>query len=236
MMYHDAPRRAACLLVTALALLAAPAPTSAVMSAQDPVANPATAASRTEAREQARRVLTADVFEQVEAEASALSDAGIPADLLYRKALEGAAKGVRADLLVPGVLAYAGRLRDARAALFPDPPSPAQVDAPLLVAGADALQRGVSPALLRRLGQDGSERTPVSMLVLADLVETGIGDDRALLLVREALQQRTRDQRMLDLPEDVRRLLRDGRTPSDVTDELRRALRRRGGTDRGGTD
>jgi hypothetical protein len=218
-------------IVTTL-LVAVPRPH---LAAQTPVQDPTAAAEQPDARDQARRVLAPDVFDQVDAEARALAESGIPSDILFRKALEGAAKRVPADRLVPGVLGYAGRLREARAALLPDPPGRSIVDAPLLVAGADALQRGVSPGLLRQLGEDGAERTPVSMLVLADLVETGIGDDRALSLVREAMRTRTRDQRMLDLPAQVRRLLRDGRTPSDVTDELRRALRRRAGNDRGGT-
>ncbi len=228
-------------LVLALfaSLATAAASSASGLAAQDPpgAAAGTEAGEQPDPRAQAQRVLSPEVFQRVDVEATALERSGIPAAILYRKALEGAAKRVPDDRLVPGVLQYAERLRAARTALAADPLAPVAVDVPLLVAGADALQRGVSPELLGRLGQDGGERTPVSVLVLADLVETGIGDDRALGLVREAVLARTREQRMLEIPAEVRRLLRQGRSPTDATEELRRALRRRGGggaVDRGG--
>jgi hypothetical protein len=193
---------------------------------QDPQPTPV---EQADARAQASSVLSPEVFAQVDAEATDLEASGIAPAILYRKALEGAAKRVPEDRLVPGVLQYAARLRTARLAFATDPAGGARIDPPLLVAGADALQRGVSPELLARLGDDGAQRTPVSVLVLADLVETGLGDERALGLVREAVQARTRDQRMLEIPAEARRLLRQGRSPTDVAEDLRRALRRRGG-------
>ncbi|HKJ01173.1 MAG TPA: hypothetical protein VJ997_01925, partial [Longimicrobiales bacterium] len=99
---------------------------------------------------------------------------------------------------------------------------------PLLVAGADALQRGVGADLLRGLGQS-ADRSPMACLVLADLVETGIGGDRALSLVREALQRRAREQQMLDMPAQVRRLMRQGQSAQDAVEQVRRGLQRRGG-------
>ena len=98
-----------------------------------------------------------------------------------------------------------------------------------LVAGADALQRGVNPDLLRGLGES-QDRSPMACLVLADLVETGIGGDHALSLVREALQRRAREQQMLDMPAQVRRLMRQGESARDAVEQVRRGLhRQRGG-------
>ena len=64
------------------------------------------------------------------------------------------------------------------------------------------------------------------MLVLTELHETGVPADRALEVLREATAQRTREDRMLDIPADVRRLVREGRPPSDAADQVRRGLQR----------
>jgi len=174
-------------------------------------------------RARAQEVLPAEVFRQLEAMAGSAEQEGIPGDILFNKALEGAAKGVPADRLPPAVEAYAVRLREARGAFGPDAPGA------LLVAGADALQRGVGEGLLRGLGRE-RERSPIAVLVLADLVESGVADERALSLVREAMQRRAREQQMLDMPAQVRRLMRQGMSATDAAEQVRRALQRgRGG-------
>ena len=174
------------------------------------------------ARSRAQSTLPVDVFAQVDAAARTAEQEGIPGDILFNKALEGAAKRVPADRLLPAVEAYAGRLREARAAFGPE------ARGPLLVAGADALQRGVGRELLQGLGQS-ADRSPMACLVLADLVETGIGGERALSLVREALQRRAREQQMLDMPAQVRRLMRQGQSAQDAVEQVRRALQRQRG-------
>jgi len=181
------------------------------------------AAAQETPRARAESVLPSEVFAQVDAAARSAEEDGIPGDILFNKALEGAAKNVPADRLVPAVQSYGARLREARAAFGPD------AGGPLLVAGADALQRGVGASLLRGLGQ-GRDRSPMAVLVLADLVETGIGDEQALSLVREAMQRRAREQQMLDMPAQVRRLMRQGQSAADAVEQVRRALQRgRGG-------
>ena len=170
-------------------------------------------------RTRAQGTLPADVFAQVDAAARAAEQEGIPGDILFNKALEGAAKRVPADRLAPAVEAYAGRLRQARGAFGPE------ARGPLLVAGADALQRGVGADVLRALGQS-PDRSPMACLVLADLMETGVGGDHALSLVREALQRRAREQQMLDMPAQVRRLMRQGRSAQDAVEQVRRGLQR----------
>lgn len=174
-------------------------------------------------RARAQSVLPAAVFLEVDRMASGAEQDGIPADILFNKALEGAAKGVPADRLPPAVEAYAGRLREVRMAFGPE------AGGPMLVAGADALQRGVGVELLRGLGRE-RERSPVAVLVLADLVESGVANDHALALVREAMQRRAREQQMLDMPAEVRRLMRQGMSAGDASEQVRRALQRgRGG-------
>lgn len=170
-------------------------------------------------RARAQRTLPAPVFQGVEAIAIEMAGSGIPAGPLYNKALEGMAKRVPADRLLPAVRAYANRLGQARIALG----SGASVS--LLVAGADALQRGVRADALRSLPRDRM-RSPVAVLVLAELLESGVPEDRALALLRQAMEQRTQDARMLGIPARVRRLMRDGVPAREAIDRVRRALQR----------
>lgn len=175
-------------------------------------------------RERARATLPPAVFEGVTAVAEDMAAAGVPAGPLYNKALEGAAKRVPRAQLVPAVRSYAGRLQQARTALGP------AAGVPLLVAGADAIQRGVPMDAIRSLPTD-RPRSPVALLVLAELLESGVPQDRAIRILRVSMDQRLQDARMLDIPLRVRRLIRDGATPADAIERVRRNLRR----DRGGS-
>jgi hypothetical protein len=176
------------------------------------------------ARERARDALPAPVFRELDALAGEAGQEGIPGELLFNKALEGVAKRVPTAQLGPAIQAYAGRLRQARHAFGPDPVPP-----PLLVAGADALQRGVGVDALRSLGESPA-RSPMAVLVLAELVESGVSMDRALNLVRESMQRRTREQDMLGMAERVRRLMRQGYSAQQAAEQVRRALQRRRGS------
>jgi hypothetical protein len=207
----------------ALASLALLALWAGVAGAQETVQ---TTAQQT-VRERARETLPANVYQEVEALATELDRDGIPAEPLFNKALEGMAKRVPTDRIVPAVSHYATQLRQAREAF------PGVGNGPLYIAGADALQRGVGQDLLRRLGQ-GQEGdpppTPVAVLVLADLVEAGVPADRALGVLREAMRVRAREQEILGISGQVRQLMRQGQSAQDAAEQVRRALQRgRGG-------
>ena len=175
------------------------------------------------ARARAQRTLPPDVFAGVAALANEMADLDIPDGPLFNKALEGTAKRVPAERLLPAIRAYADRLGQARTAFGP------AASVPLLVAGADAIQRGVPRDALRSLRSD-RPRSPIAVLVLAELLESGVPTDRALAVLRQAMAQRTQDARMLDIPVRVRRLIRDGVPPHEAIDRVRRAMRRnRGG-------
>lgn len=200
--------------------------TSHAVAAQDPTAqaqDPAAQNPAETARARAQRTLPPEVFEELTRLSVEMEAVGVPGEPLFAKALEGAAKRVPADRLVPAVRIHAGRLQMAREALGPG------ANAPLLVAGADALQRGVPADALRSLPRD-RPRSPVALLVLAELLESGVPADRALETVQQAMRQRTQDRRMLDIPARVRRLVRDGVPPREAIDRVRRMMRR----DRGG--
>lgn len=170
------------------------------------------------ARERAQRTLSPPVFRDLSTLAASVEPSGIPEEPLFAKALEGAAKRVPEARLVPAVREYATRLQQARGALGPG------ADLPLLVAGADALQRGVSANSLRSLPTD-RPRSPMALLVLAELVESGVPADRALEMVREAMAQRARDERMLDASARVRMLIRQGVAPREAVERVRAMLR-----------
>jgi len=178
-------------------------------------------------RERARAALPEALFQEVDALATQARQAGIPSDPLFNKALEGVAKHVPADQLLPAVNRYALRLREAHGAFGQGAPGP------LVVAGADALQRGVDVDALRRLGRGeggGPGPSPMAVLVLADLVEAGVPAERALGVLQEALRMRAREQEMLGIPAQVRRLMRQGQSPQEAAEQVRRALQQgRGG-------
>jgi hypothetical protein len=123
--------------------------------------------------------------------------------------------------LLPALDAFAGRLREARSILG------TTAGAPLLVAGVDALARGVPAQTLR--GLTAGERRPVAVVVLGDLVQSGVPADAALEVVREALARRAPDEALLDLPPAARRLLRDAGSTDAAMDALRRRIRDGGG-------
>lgn len=170
-------------------------------------------------RERAERTLPAEVLRELSALAVEMDEASVPTEPLYAKALEGAAKRVPAAMLLPAVRSYAGRLGDARQAFGLAAPTP------LIVAGADAIQRGVTVEALRGLPSD-RPRSPMAVVALADLLESGVPVDRALAILREIMSQRVGDDRMLDVSARVRRLIRDGLTPQEAIDRVRRNLQR----------
>ena len=171
------------------------------------------------ARDRAQRALPPQVFQELSSMADELGRAGVPEDPLYSKALEGVAKRVPPPMLLPAVRAYADRLGEARLAFG------VEATTPLLVAGADAIQRGVPVEALRGLPSD-RPRSPLAVVVLADLLESGVPTDRALAVLREIMIQRVRDDRMLDVSARVRRLIRDGLTPQEAIDRVRRNMGR----------
>ena len=79
------------------------------------------------ARTRAQEVLPAEVFAELDVLGGQLEREGIPADLVFSKALEGMAKRVPAQRIIPAVELFAGQLRDARALLGPTSGPPLQV-------------------------------------------------------------------------------------------------------------
>lgn len=172
-------------------------------------------------RERARAVLAAPVLEAVEGLVRAAEADGLPGEPLYAKALEGAAKGIPQARLVGALGGYADRLRDAQGLLGPTS------GAPLLVAGVDALTRGVPRETIRSLTE--GERRPITLVVLGDLVQSGIEAPEALSVVREALANRANDDALLEIPAVARTLMRERASTDEALAALRRRIRNSGG-------
>jgi hypothetical protein len=166
-----------------------------------------------------REVYSPDAAAQIEAVVEAARLNGIPVDPLYDKALEGAAKRVPAARVMPALREYSGRMGQAQGLLG------GTRDAAWVVAGADALTRGVAGDALTEIGRDAGERTPMALLVMGDLVEDGVPAGRAMEVMREALARTTGDEGLFDVSPALRRLVRDGALAPDAAAEMLRAMR-----------
>ena len=81
-----------------------------------------------------------------------LAEAGIPPQLIRRKAFEGVAKGVPPDRIMTALEAYSRRLQEAQGLLGPDR------NGASLAAAAEAVRRGVPPEAIRGLARQGAGR------------------------------------------------------------------------------
>jgi hypothetical protein len=142
--------------------------------------------------------------EHTRAEVVALVDsargAGLPADPLVNKALEGASKGADGTRIVAAVRALAGGLARARASLG------AGASEPELVAGAAALRAGAPPTFLERLRRDyPREPLVVPLAVMADLVARGVPADTAAQSVFALVRAGVREAELVAFRQSVER-------------------------------
>lgn len=133
--------------------------------------------------------------------------AGLPAEPLVNRALEGASKGAAAPLIVTAVRRLAADLGRSRAVLG-TAAGPAE-----LTAAADALRAGASPEVLQRLRDAlGSRRLAVPLGVTADLTSRGVPADTAATLVI-TLARSVEDAQLLALQREVERDIALGAPP-----------------------
>lgn len=144
---------------------------------------------------------------------------GVPTAPLYDKALEGAAKRVPAARVMPALREYSGRMQRAQGLLG------GTNEAAWVVAGADALRRGVASDALTSIGQEAGTRTPMALVVVGDLLEAGVSPGPAMDMMREALVRTTGEEGLLDVPTALRRLVREGALAPDAARQVLRAMR-----------
>ena len=166
-----------------------------------------------------REAYAPEAAAQIEAVVEAAGRNGVPVGPLYDKALEGAAKRVPAARVMPALREYSGRMQRAQSLLGGRP------EVPWVVAGADALRRGVADDALASIGQEAGTRTPLALVVMGDLLEAGVPAGRAMEVMREALVRTTGEEGLLDVPTALRRLVREGALTRDAAGQVLRAMR-----------
>ncbi len=166
-----------------------------------------------------RAAYAPDEVAQIEAVVEAAGRNGVPVGPLYDKALEGAAKRVPAARVMPALREYSGRMQRAQGLLG------GTREAAWVVAGADALRRGVAADALTSIGQEAGTRTPMALVVMGDLLEAGVFEGRAIEVMREALVRTSGEDGLLDVPTALRRLVREGALARDAAGQVLRAMR-----------
>ena len=166
-----------------------------------------TLASATAAAQDARlERLTPEVRGPVVRLIDSARTAGLPAEPLIQRALEGATKHATGALIVTALRRLAGDLAGAREALG-GTASPAE-----LSAGAAALRAGVGPDVLAELRRARRESLTVPLAVLTDLVASGVPADSAAAAVL-ALAARVRDPELVEFRRAVERDIALGASP-----------------------
>jgi hypothetical protein len=134
--------------------------------------------------------------------------AGVPAEPLVDKALEGASKHAPGEAILRAVRTLAGDLARARLALG------AQALPAELTAGASALRAGVSPDVLRQLRADrAGQPLVVSLGVLTDLVARGVPVNDASGSVLALSRLGLADEQLVAFRRDVERDIGLGAPP-----------------------
>ncbi len=166
-----------------------------------------------------RQAYSPEAAAQIEAVVEAAGRNGVPVGPLYDKALEGAAKRVPPARVMPALREYSGRMQRAQGLLGGTP------DAAWVVAGADALRRGVAADALTSIGREAGTRTPMALVVMGDLLDAGVPAGRAMEVMREALVRTAGEEGLLDVPTTLRRLVREGALAPDAAQQVLRAMR-----------
>ena len=123
--------------------------------------------------------------ERINAALARAQQAGIPVALLESKIAEGKAKGVSLERIAVAIERRQGALERASQALRGGADA-----ASTLAVGADAIEAGVSEAVLRAVGEDAPrDRRSVAIAALTELVHRGNTPEAALVRVRDALRR-----------------------------------------------
>lgn len=145
---------------------------------------------------------------QLDATLSSARQDGLPTEPLVDRALEGAAKGARSELIIAAVNRLLNELREARQAFG------AQASAAELTAGASALRAGATRsdlARLRRMRPEHALTVPAG--VLADLVAAGVPADTGIAAVL-ALASNAADADYIAFRRNVERDIALGASPA----------------------
>jgi hypothetical protein len=163
---------------------------------------------------------------------------GLPTEPLIDKALEGVAKRVPPSVIMTAVRHRVALLARADAALRPFGRPPAAD----VTSTADALQRGVSVDVVKRVraGRRKGEPVGIALHTVADLMDRKVPAPVAVDVINSWRKRGGRNEELRELPAEVERLIREGATPSaagrSVANEKERLRRGSGGRGRDRAD
>jgi len=160
--------------------------------------------------ERVRQAFPAETVVEIEGILANAQTTGVPIDPLIDKALEGAAKGVPGSRVVVALSAYSTRLQETRTLVG------SQRGVSSVVAGADALRRGVPSQLVGTLAREHQGDIAVPLVVMGDLVAAGVEADQAYGIVEESLKQGHDFEQMLAIPGAVENLMRQGHSAMEA--------------------
>lgn len=168
----------------------------------------------------AERGLPAALVTEVTAIAADATAAGLPAEPIVDKAIEGWAKRVPQQRIVAALEQFRLRLREAQQALIrTGHPEPA---GPIVSAAAEAMAQGIREAQLGEIVD--AAQTPASaghgLRVAAALAAQGIDGDEASAIIVQSMHRGWTDAQLLDLPSFANQMRAQGTPPQQVGQRL----------------
>jgi hypothetical protein len=154
-----------------------------------------------------RNRLAPEAFRGVQLLVDSARAEGLPAEPLVQKALEGQSKQAASDRIVGAVRLLLGSLRESQLALG------RQAEPDEVIAGANALRAGASPALVGALRRQRGGAVTIPLSVLTDLVARGIAPAAAGQAVTAMVGQGISDRDFLILRTQVEEDIRGGVVP-----------------------
>jgi hypothetical protein len=154
--------------------------------------------------------LDPDTRSAVSAVVDSARSAGLPAEALIQRALEGATKGAPGARIVAAVRRLTVDLGTARTALG------TIASGPELEAGVAALRAGATPQVLTQLRTVRRPPLTMALSVVADLVASGVPADSAAAAVL-ALAPKARDADLVEFRRAVERDIALGAPPGAAT-------------------
>ena len=161
------------------------------------------------------------VAEAVRAIADSVAREGLPVRPLFRKALEGGAKGIPADRIIAAVGTVASQMAQAAKALRSEHVAP---DPEAIEAGGYAINAGLSAAQVADLGRGG--RPPHSVAASLEsagtLAALGVPPGQAVALVHQWIRSGRSPDQVLLLPQQLEAAMARGASAAQAASGIAR--------------
>lgn len=162
-----------------------------------------------------------EVARAVMAIVDSTAHAGLPVELLLRKALEGGAKGIPNDRIIRAVRVVSGQLATSARAIDG---LASKSDPDVIEAGAFAINAGLSSDQVRTLAEAARapEARAGALRTAGTLVAIGVPAGRAVALVEGRIRAGGSAAEVLQLPQQVEAAVARGATPAQAAEGLGR--------------